>query len=89
MLLLTSLSPPSLLSTIVGLGDKRRTMGASARNQLVTHPKSTIWGFKHLVGRPFSDPFVEKERQQLPYDIQQLGADRVGIKVCVASTVLA
>lgn len=56
-------------------------MGASARNQLVTNPKSTIWGFKHFVGRPFSDPFVAKEQQQLPYDIQQLGDDGIGIKV--------
>ena len=86
-------SPPPLLphslhlilaspSSIVGLGDNRRTMGTSARNQLVMNPKSTVWGFKNLIGRSFSDPFVETERQRLPYDIEELGKDGVGIKVC-------
>ena len=70
---------------MVGLGEKRRTMGTSARNQLVMNPKSTVWGFKNLIGRPFFDPLVQKERQQLPYDIQELGQDGVGIKVCVSA----
>lgn len=60
-------------------------MGTSARNQLVMNPKSTIWGFKHLVGRAFSDPFVQRERQRVPYDIQETGKDGVGIKVSVLS----
>ena len=59
-------------------------MGTSARNQLVMNPKSTIWGFKNFIGRPFSDPFVETERQQLPYDMEELGKDGVGIKVSVS-----
>ncbi|CAI8027430.1 Heat shock 70 kDa protein 4 [Geodia barretti] len=67
--------------TIVGLGEKRREMGTSARNQLVMNPKSTIWGFKHLIGRSFSDPFIKRERQGLPYDVVETGRDGLGIKV--------
>ena len=67
--------------TIVGLGEKRRAMGTSARNQLVMNPRSTIWGFKHLIGRSFSDPFVQRERRGLPYDVIETGKDGVGIKV--------
>ena len=70
---------------IVGLGEKRRTMGTSARNLMVMNPNSTIWGFKHLVGRAFSDPFVQRERQGLPFDLQETGKDGVGIKVGMAS----
>lgn len=72
---------------MVGLGEKRRAMGTSARNQLVMNPKSTVWGFKHLVGRAFSDPFVQRERQRVPYDIQETGKDGVGIKVRLCSLV--
>jgi molecular chaperone DnaK (HSP70) len=67
--------------SIVGLGEKRRTMGTSARNQLVMNPKSTLWEFKHLVGRTFSDPFVQRERVGLPFDLVKTGKDGVGIKV--------
>ena len=56
-------------------------MGTSARNQLVMNPKSTVWGFMNLIGRPFSDPFVQQEVKQLPYEIVQHGKDGVGIKV--------
>ena len=70
-----------LSRTIVGLGEKRREMGTSARNQLVMNPKSTIWGFKHLIGRSFSDPFIKRERQGLPYDVVETGRDGLGIKV--------
>jgi molecular chaperone DnaK (HSP70) len=56
-------------------------MGTSARNQLVMNPKSTLWEFKHLVGRTFSDPFVQRERVGLPFDLVKTGKDGVGIKV--------
>ena len=68
--------------SIVGLGEKRRTMGTSARNQLVMNPKSTLSEFKYFVGRSFSDPYIQKRRQSLSYDLEEIGKDGgVGIKV--------
>ena len=66
---------------MVGLGEKQRAMGTSARNQLVMNPRSTLWGFKHFLGRKFSKPFIQGERKKLPYEIVERGNDGVGIKV--------
>ena len=56
-------------------------MGTSARNQLVMNPRSTLWGFKHFLGRKFSEPFIQGERKKLPYEIVERGNGGVGIKV--------
>lgn len=56
-------------------------MGTSARNQMVTNPKNTVWGFKHFLGRSFSDPLVQREKQNLPYEIVETGKDNIGIHV--------
>ena len=71
----------SLFSSIVGFGAKQRTMGLSAKNQMIMNFKNTIWGFKILVGRKFSDPFVQEEIKQFPYEVVKLPNDGIGIKV--------
>ena len=58
-------------------------MGTSARSQLVMNPKNTIWGFKTLMGRKFSDPIVQEEIKWLPYEVVQRPNDEIGIKVSV------
>ena len=61
-------------------------MGTSARNLLVMNPKSTLWGFKHFIGRSFSDPIIQRERQGLPYNMREIDHDRVGIQVGMVTT---
>lgn len=68
-------------SSIVGFGGKQRSMGLSAKNQMITNFRNTIWGFKTLVGRKFSDPFVQEEIKQFPFEVVQLPSDGIGIKV--------
>nr|CAD7263445.1 unnamed protein product [Timema shepardi]CAD7569601.1 unnamed protein product [Timema californicum] len=47
---------------------------------MVTNMKNTIHGFKRLLGRKFSDPFVQKEIQFLPFKVVQQAGGSIGIK---------
>jgi molecular chaperone DnaK (HSP70) len=53
---------------------------------MVTNLKNTVWGFKRLVGSPFSDPFVQEEVKRMPFQVVEQPGDRVGIKVQVKWT---
>lgn len=66
---------------MVGFSSKQRHMGTSARNQLVMNPMNTIWGFKSLIGRKFSDPIVQEAIKGFPYEVVQQPGDEIGIKV--------
>ena len=56
-------------------------MGHSAKNQHALNYKNTIYGFRDLLGRKFSDPYVQKEMNLLPFTIMALKDDAIGIKV--------
>jgi len=51
------------------LGERNRFIGASAKNQMISNFKNTVWGFKRLIGRKFEDPIVQKEVKVLPYKV--------------------
>lgn len=55
--------------TCVSMGERNRFMGASAKNQMISNFKNTIWGWKRLLGRKFDDPIVQKEISVLPYKV--------------------
>ena len=55
-------------------------MGVSARQQLLTKLKSTVINFKHLIGRKYTDPVVQEQRQWIPCEVVQLANDNIGIK---------
>jgi len=65
----------------VSLNDRSRFIGASAKNQLITNFKNTIWGWKKLVGRKFNDPFVQREIHNLPYEVVEGPNNSVVIRV--------
>ena len=44
-------------------------MGTAAKRQAVTNPKNTVYAAKRLIGRPYSDPEVEKIKKLVPYEI--------------------
>src|SRR3989344_3545315 len=46
-------------------------VGIQARRQQITNPKNTISVVKRLIGRRFSDPEVQRDKQLLPYEIRQ------------------
>lgn len=66
---------------MVGFG-AIRTVGHSAKNQWVRNPENTVYGVKSLLGRKFSDPYVQEEIKHLPYKVVELPGDAIGIKVC-------
>jgi len=64
------------------MGERNRCMGASAKNQLVTNVKNTIWGWKKLIGRRFSEQVVQSEIPHFTYEVIQNRDGGIGIQVC-------
>lgn len=43
--------------------------------------KNTVFGFKRLLGRKYSDPHVQKELKHLPFKVEQRADGGIGIRV--------
>nr|XP_056714289.1 heat shock protein 105 kDa [Euleptes europaea] len=67
--------------SVVSFGSKNRAIGVAAKNQLITHANNTVFNFKRFHGRPFNDPFIQKEKAHLSYCVVPLKNGSVGIKV--------
>ncbi len=65
----------------MAFSENRRLMGHSAKNQQIMNFRNTIYGFRDLVGRKFSDPYVQQEVKNLPFSIVCQKNDEIGIKV--------
>ncbi|XP_077388056.1 heat shock 70 kDa protein 4b [Festucalex cinctus] len=65
----------------VSFGPRNRSIGAAAKSQVVTNCKNTVQGFKRFHGRVFSDPFVQRIKSSLVYDVAQMPTGTTGIKV--------
>ncbi|KAM6953059.1 heat shock 70 kDa protein 4b [Lycodopsis pacificus] len=65
----------------VSFGPRNRAIGAAAKSQIVTNCKNTVQGFKRLHGRAFTDPYVQRLKNCLVYDIAQMSTGTTGIKV--------
>ena len=76
-----SISKP-IFRTCISYGDKNRSIGFSARNQIITNYKNTVWGWKRLLGKKFKDPVVQKEIQSKAYEIGENKNGDVVVKVC-------
>jgi molecular chaperone DnaK len=49
--------------------DDERLVGQAAKRQAVTNPDGTLFAVKRLIGRPYKDPTVEKDKTMVPYNI--------------------
>ncbi|KAM6098599.1 heat shock protein 105 kDa isoform 2-T2 [Theristicus caerulescens] len=67
--------------SVVSFGSKNRAIGVSAKNQQITHAHNTVSNFKRFHGRSFNDPFVQKEKEKLSYDLVPMKNGGVGVKV--------
>ncbi|XP_072941681.1 97 kDa heat shock protein isoform X2 [Epargyreus clarus] len=65
----------------VAFSPKNRILGVAAKNQMVTNMKNTVFGFKRLLGRKFTDPYVQKELKHFPFKVEQRPDDGIGIRV--------
>ncbi|WCJ32913.1 Heat shock 70 kDa protein 16 [Euphorbia peplus] len=52
---------------VVCFGDKQRFLGSAGAASATMNPKSTISQVKRLIGRSFSDPYVQDELKMLPF----------------------
>ncbi len=59
----------------------KRVVGDVAKRQMVTHPKSTVYSIKRLMGRKFKDDAVQKEIENLPYTVKAGRDDMAVIEV--------
>ncbi|CAH1776947.1 unnamed protein product [Owenia fusiformis] len=65
----------------VSFMEKNRAMGVSAKNQQMANMKNTIFGWKKMIGRNYTDPITQQEKGLLPFEIVQTENDGIGIKV--------
>ena len=56
-------------------------MGVGAKNQLLTNLKKTFFGFKHMLGRKFKDPYVQEAIKGLPYNISEGSQGEVRVQL--------
>jgi molecular chaperone DnaK len=49
--------------------DGERLVGLPAKRQGVTNPSNTLFAIKRLIGRRYTDPMVEKDKNLVPYKI--------------------
>ncbi len=56
-----------------------RLVGLLAKRQAITNPKNTVFGIKRLMGHKFTDPNVQKDKNLVPFEIDQ--AEDGGVKV--------
>ena len=55
--------------SIVAYTDNEILVGAPAKRQSVTNPKNTLFAVKRLIGRRFDEDAVQKDINNIPYDI--------------------
>ena len=58
-------------SVVAFTEDGERLIGQPAKRQAVTNPENTVFAIKRLIGRPFDDPTVAKDRKMVPYEIMK------------------
>ncbi|MBY0423030.1 MAG: Hsp70 family protein, partial [Parvularculaceae bacterium] len=56
-------------SIVAFTADGERLIGQPAKRQAVTNPENTFYAIKRLIGRPFSDPIVQKDLGLSPFRI--------------------
>jgi len=58
-----------------------RLVGLLAKRQAVTNPKNTLFSIKRLIGRKFSDAEVKRDKELLPYEMQESANSGVEVKM--------
>jgi len=71
-----------LTPSVVAVDDKGEVLvGAPAKNQAVTNPEGTIYSVKRLIGRSWSDPEVQRDKELLPFKMRESKSGGVEVKM--------
>ncbi|MCK9415702.1 MAG: molecular chaperone DnaK [Candidatus Dojkabacteria bacterium] len=71
-----------LTPSVVAQNDKGEVIvGQPAKNQAITNPEGTIYSVKRLIGRPWDDPEVQKDKELLPFEMRKSKTDGVEVKM--------
>jgi len=69
---------PSIVAVSKG---NERIVGQLAKRQSITNPHNTIFSVKRLIGRPFKDAEVQRDKEWLPYEIKESATGGVEVKM--------
>ena len=58
-----------------------RLVGQVAKRQSVVNPKNTVFSVKRLIGRPFSDVEVQRDKAWLPYEIASSSQNGISVRM--------
>jgi len=58
-----------------------RLVGQLAKRQAITNPKNTIFGIKRLMGHKFNDPNIQKDKDLVPFVMEQSTDGGVQVKL--------
>ena len=58
-----------------------RIVGQLAKRQAITNPHDTISSVKRLIGRKFSDPEVQRDKEWLSYEIKEASSGGIEVKL--------
>jgi len=67
--------------SIVAFTDGERLVGQPAKRQAVTNPENTVFAVKRLIGRPFDDPHLAKDKKNLPFEVVDGGNGDAWVQV--------
>ena len=68
-------------SVVAVTASGERLVGRFARRQAVTNPENTVFSVKRFMGRKFSDPAVQRDKDLVPYKIQAAPNGDVQVKI--------
>jgi molecular chaperone DnaK len=69
---------PSVVATN---DDGEIIVGQPAKNQAITNPEGTIYSVKRLIGRPWDDPEVQRDKKLLPFEMRESKSGGVEVKM--------
>jgi heat shock 70kDa protein 1/2/6/8 len=67
--------------SMVSFTDSERIIGDAAKSAAAAFPRSTVFDAKRMIGRPFSDPILQRDLRHFPYDVIDDGSGRPQIVV--------
>lgn len=65
----------------VAFNEEERMIGDAAKNQSSMNVKNTVFDAKRLIGRKFSDPYIQNDMKHWPFKVKDDGHDKPLIEV--------